>query len=169
MAISAREALSSQGMEGNRLSKFDELLGRIRGVARPVILSIRNIFRKKWRLALTLFTLVLGGAVFVGIFHLHNSMSYTLNTLNHEFTRDDVLINFSQPYRFEQMENMVRQIDGVTYVEGWSDSSVYRIRPNGLESEEMQLIAAPAGSELIQPTVVKGRWLEQRTRTPSSS
>lgn len=160
MAISAREALSSQGMEGNKLGKIDELLGRIRGVARPLILAVRNIFRKKWRLGLTLFTLVLGGAVFIGIYHLHNSMNYTLNALNQEFTRYDVLVNFSQAYRFEQVDNLARQIEGVTYVEGWSDSSVYRIRHNGAESEEMQLIAAPPGSDLIKPTMVRGRWLE---------
>src|SRR3712207_8326038 len=39
------------------------LLERVRGLSRPSLLSLRNTFRRKARLMLTLFTLTLGGAI----------------------------------------------------------------------------------------------------------
>jgi putative ABC transport system permease protein len=159
MLITAREAISQNSLAVQKMGLLEKALGRIRGVARPLILAVRNIFRNKWRLGLTMITLVMGGAVFIGIEHLYNSMMFTLNTLNQEFSRFDVDVNFGQPYRVEQVRPLAEHTEGVTYVEGWSEAQAVRVRPDGSDSETMQFIAPPNNSPLIQPSVLEGRWL----------
>ncbi|HEX7432229.1 MAG TPA: ABC transporter permease, partial [Anaerolineaceae bacterium] len=62
--ITAVEALSgySQAKLPSQDSWFYRNLNKIRRVPRPLLLSLRNTFRRKGRLLLTLFTLTLGGA-----------------------------------------------------------------------------------------------------------
>jgi putative ABC transport system permease protein len=64
--ISPHQAISSYGLGGGfGCSPLDRLIGRIRFLSRPVALSLRNIFRRKARVALTLLTLTLGGVMFI--------------------------------------------------------------------------------------------------------
>jgi putative ABC transport system permease protein len=39
-------------------------------IPRPLVISLRNTFRRKSRLALTLFTLTMGGAIFIAVFNV---------------------------------------------------------------------------------------------------
>ncbi len=41
-------------------------------ISRPILLSIRNTFRKQGRLLLTIFTLTVAGAVFIGVFNVRD-------------------------------------------------------------------------------------------------
>ena len=59
--------------DGFGRSRFDRALQSIRGLSRPTLLSIRNTFRRKARLILTLAALTLGGAVFMSVFTLRAS------------------------------------------------------------------------------------------------
>ena len=63
-----------------RLSWFDwmqvkmtRMLAR-RGIhiPRPFVISLRNTFRRKPRLILTLFTLTMGGAIFMAVFNVRD-------------------------------------------------------------------------------------------------
>ena len=49
--------------------------GRCACLSRPLLLSLRNTFRRKGRLALTLATLTLAGAIFIGVFSIRSSLS----------------------------------------------------------------------------------------------
>ena len=55
LRITVREAIASYGIAaqfGNSL--IDQWVGRIRGLSRPLLMSVRNTFRRKGRLVLTL-------------------------------------------------------------------------------------------------------------------
>ncbi len=54
--MTVREAINSYGLGGGHFgqSRFDRLIERVRGLPRPLLLSLRNTFRRKWRLARTL-------------------------------------------------------------------------------------------------------------------
>src|SRR5919198_2969586 len=79
--ITVREALASAGI-ADRFghSRLDRLVQGIRGFGRPTLLSIRNTFRRKGRLVLTLAALTLGGAVFMSVFSVRASLENTLQT-----------------------------------------------------------------------------------------
>ena len=67
--IPVYNAIYQYGTSGQgRRSILDRLLMRIRMLTPPVLLSLRNTFRNKARLAFTLVTLTLSGAMFIGVF-----------------------------------------------------------------------------------------------------
>ncbi len=53
-------------------SRLSSALNRLGAglLSRPVLLSLRNTFRRKGRLALTLFTLTVAGAIFIAVFNV---------------------------------------------------------------------------------------------------
>ena len=62
-------------------SWFDRLLEHVRGLPRPLLLSLRNTFRRKGRLARTLFALALAGTMFIAVFNLRASMNITIDEI----------------------------------------------------------------------------------------
>ncbi len=156
-----RRAISNNGSgaQGGS-SAFLEGLGRwFRWVSRPLLLSIRNTFRRKGRLALTLFTLTMAGAIFIAVFNVRASLELFLDQIGQHFMAD-ITLTFEQPYRERQIEQVALQVPGVSYVEGWLAASGEIIDENGEGDGKLQIIAPPSGSELIEPDMVAGRWLE---------
>jgi putative ABC transport system permease protein len=74
--VPAREAMSDYGLSSTHFGQglLDRLLEQVRGLSRPMLLSLRNTFRRKGRLALTLATLTLGGAIFMAVFSVRASL-----------------------------------------------------------------------------------------------
>ncbi len=158
--VSAREAMSDYGLSAQKVkrSRTDALLGRVRGLPRPLLLSLRNTFRRKGRLLLTLTTLVLGGAIFIAVFAVRASLMLTLDDM-FKYIDYDVLLAFNRPYRIEQVERMALDVPGVQAAESWRFESARRIRPDDTESESVVIYGPPPNSALIHPNVVEGRWL----------
>ncbi len=158
--ITVREALNSYGIgrDGFGQSWFDRLLERVRGLPRPLLLSVRNTFRRKGRLLLTLTTLILAAAIFIAVFSVRASLQRTLDRAfqNWQF---DILVNFNRSYRTEQLENQALAVPGVALAESWGSAGVRRLRPDGSESDNIVLLAPPTDTQLMAPVLLEGRWL----------
>jgi putative ABC transport system permease protein len=78
-----REAISNYGLGKGQFGRgaFDRLIERVRGLPRPLTLSLRNTFRRKGRLALTLITLTLAGTIFISVVSVRASLMFTLEEL----------------------------------------------------------------------------------------
>jgi len=76
-----RDAINDYGVAGGMSQQglVNRFLGRTRGLPRPVMLSIRNTFRRKGRMALTLIALTLSGAVFISAYNIRASLLLTLD------------------------------------------------------------------------------------------
>ncbi len=127
-------------------------------IPRPFIISLRNTFRRKSRLALTLFTLTMGGAIFISVFNVRVSLHEYIGQIGKYF-RADVTLDFDQSYRLQEIEREVMQVDGVLQVEGWQFSGGELMDDQGNVVENITLLAPPAESRLVQPILVEGRWL----------
>jgi len=158
--ITVREAISTYGLGKGRFGTgvVDRLLGRVRGLSRPLLLSLRNTFRRKGRLALTLTTLTLGGAMFIAVFSVRASTFRTINDAL-EYWRYDAEVSFGRAYRIERIEREALSVPGVVAVESWGFANARRLRPDDSESENIIMIAPPAQTDMIQPVVLEGRWL----------
>jgi putative ABC transport system permease protein len=158
--VTVREAIGSYGLGKGQFGtgRVDRLLGRISGLSRPVMLSLRNTFRRKGRLILTMTTLTLAGAIFVSVFSVRESLLLTLDDLL-AYYQYDVQVTFSRPYRVDQVSRIALQTPGVVGVESWGFGSARRIRPDGSEGNSVTITAPPADSPLIKPTLLAGRWL----------
>jgi putative ABC transport system permease protein len=130
----------------------------VRVLSRPMLLSLRNTFRRKGRLALTLATLTLGGAIFIAVFSVRASLLLTLEDM-FNYVDYDALVGFRRGYRIEQIEEVALQMPGVVAAEAWRFDSGRRIRPDDSESDTIWLRAPRTDSKLVHPTVVEGRWL----------
>jgi putative ABC transport system permease protein len=158
--VTAREAMSDYGLSKSHFGRglVDRLLEQVRGLSRPILLSLRNTFRRKGRLALTLVTLTLGGAIFIAVFSVRASLLLTLEGML-EYVDYDALVGFRRGYRIEQIEREAMQVPGVVAAEAWRFGNARRIRPDDTESDNISLRAPRADSDLVHPDVVEGRWL----------
>jgi putative ABC transport system permease protein len=156
--ISVREAISSYGLGGSfGRSILDRLVGRIRFLPRPLALSLRNTFRHKSRVALTLLTLVMSGVLFIVVMSVGDSLSYSVEMLINDFGLD-VLVALQRPYRTAVLESVTSGIPGVERAEVWE------VRIAALELEDGgsiqgQLWGVPANSRVFNPRIVSGRGL----------
>jgi len=127
-------------------------------IPRPLLISLRNTFRRRGRLMLTLFTLTMGGAIFIAVFNVRVSLYDYMGSIGQYF-RADVTVDFDEAYRLREVEQYLMQVDGVEYVEGWQFASVEALLPDGTVADNISLLAPPAESALVKPILVEGRWL----------
>lgn len=154
------------GQQQTRVSWLDRMLIRLtrmlasRGIhfPRPFIISLRNTFRRRGRLILTLFTLTMGGAIFIAVFNVRATLHDYIGSIGKYFVAD-VTLDFDQPYRLSEIEQMVMQVDGVVGMEGWQFVSGELLDVNGEVLENINIFGPPADSVLIEPLLVKGRWI----------
>lgn len=134
------------------------LLRRGIHLPRPLLISLRNTFRRKRRLALTLFTLTMGGAMFVGVFNVRTTLFNYMDSVGRYFVAD-VTLDFNQPYRLSEVEKTARQVAGVVDVEGWAFAVAEILYPDGTVAENLTVLAPPANSTLVDAQPVSGRWV----------
>jgi len=128
-------------------------------IPRPFLISLRNTFRRRGRLLLTLFTLTMGGAIFIAVFNVRVTLHDYIGAIGKYF-RADVTVDFDQPYRVDKVQQFAMQVPGVVDVEGWQGMSTDLLYPDGSVAETLNILAPPAHSELVQPILVSGRWIQ---------
>jgi putative ABC transport system permease protein len=157
--VTVREALTDYGISRSVERKKASVSRSSLLIPRPMRLSLRNAFRRKARLALTLFTLVLGGAVFIAVFNLWASFYRVVDDLQGYFLAD-VNIQFSHSYRLAEIASLTQSVPGVESVEGWLQYGGTLVREKDETESQVTLIAPPSTSTLIRPILVSGRWLK---------
>jgi putative ABC transport system permease protein len=158
--VSIREAVSDYGIGQGTLGRsfIDRLLEKIHGVSRPLLISLRNTFRRKGRLALTLFTLTLGGAIFIGVFNVRSAITVAVDKTMGYFL-SDVNVSFDKPHRIQQLEPITMSVPGVKSVEGWGFASAQLLSADKQTGTDIYVIAPPAKSKLVQSVMTRGRWV----------
>jgi putative ABC transport system permease protein len=158
--ITVREAISSYGLseEGPDGSAFDRLVERLSGLPRPLMLSLRNTFRRKGRLILTLATLTLAGTIFIAVVSVRASLLLTVDEIL-EYLNYDAEVQLERSYRTDRLEQEALRVPGVVAVESWGSTGTYRLRPDGSEGGDIYLSAPPAETAMLNPRMVAGRWL----------
>lgn len=125
---------------------------------RPLLISLRNTFRRRGRLLLTLFTLTMGGAIFIAVFNVRITLHDYVENVGNYFVAD-VTLDFDRPYRLDAVTQTAYQIPGVTLAEGWAFANAEAVYPDGTAGENLTILAPPAESTLVVPMLVAGRWL----------
>jgi putative ABC transport system permease protein len=157
--VTVREAIASSGISDNfGRSRFDRLLQQIKGPSRPTLLSIRNTFRRKSRLILTLLALTLGGAVFMSVFTLRASLGGTVDETLAYFNYD-VQVQMTEPTRTNVLVRTAEQVPGVVAAEPWTFASAQRVRPDDSTSGNQIVFGLPDGASTVRPVVEEGRFL----------
>ena len=149
---------SSNGEGIVKEGAIERALGRMRGISRILLISLRNTFRKKKRLALTLFTLSLGGAIFIAVFNVQVALNLQMERTMRYFLAD-VNLSFDRLYRTEAIAQALEQIPGITNIEGWIFSNGEILNADGTTGDNIYVFAPPSTSSLVDPLLLEGRWL----------
>jgi putative ABC transport system permease protein len=177
--VPVRVAISDYGVVQGRFGTgiIDRLIAGVGGRYRPFVMSLRNSFRRRARLALTLLTLSAGGLFFMSALNIRASM---INTLDRMFDarKFDLSVAFSGSQPREKIQAAVNKTNGVVLSEEWfsTDASVAETgsvtRSEGLRSpsaaslhggseseDRFSVVALPPDTKLLTPDIVQGRML----------
>jgi len=124
-----------------------------------LLLALRNPFRKRGRLILSLITLTFAGAVFMAIVNLRSSLNAALNDM-FSFWRYDAWLIVDGYIPAERLLNEAKAIPGVEEAETWDFALGRYIRPDHSESSNLYLLAPPAGTRFLDPPIIEGRGLQ---------
>ncbi|MBS3974796.1 MAG: ABC transporter permease [Actinobacteria bacterium] len=137
---------------------IDRLLGLLRGLPRPIALSLRNTFLRKGRLALTLTTLTLAAAVLMSVLTVRSSILQTVDTLS--VWRFDARLTLSGFEPKERVLDIAERGTGVTLAEGMLETSAILQRSDGTEGDAVSFVGLAPESPFVAPRMEQGRWLE---------
>lgn len=156
--VTPHEAISSYGLgTGFGQGPLDRLVGRIRRLPRTLALSLRNTFRNKGRVALTLVTLTLGGVIFIVVMSVSSSLDRTLEVVLGDFGLD-VMVRFNRAHRVAHLVETAEEVPGVSRAEVWDRQRSALLLAAGAE-REIFLWGLPPESDMFDPNIVSGRKL----------
>jgi putative ABC transport system permease protein len=158
--LSVQEALSGiQQQTTTSESWIDHQISRIKGIARPNMIALRNVFRNKGRLALTLVTLSVAGAVFISVFSVRISFMDYISKIGQYFLAD-LNISLASSKRVGEIEQILYSNPKIKYVEPWSGARALLVNADGSNGDSVNFTVMPNGSDLITPIIIDGRWLD---------
>jgi putative ABC transport system permease protein len=172
-AVSVREALAGASVSGAfGTRRLDRLVAGVRGLSRPVLLSVRNAFRRRTRMLSTLGTLAAGGLFFMSALTVRESIIGTLDRMFQAF-RFDLSATFAPPVPREAVERIASRVPGVVGSEGWITTEAALDRPGeaapqspaaghgvaALPVDRFAIAALPIDSTMLAFHIVEGRGL----------
>jgi putative ABC transport system permease protein len=163
-AISVREGLAAWGVSHSAFGTgmFDRAIATVGGNLRPLLLCIRNSFRRRTRLILTLLTLAVSGLFFMSALNIRSSMT---NTLDRSFAlrKYDLQVFLGDMYSSERIERAIGKTPGIVRAESWFTSGASipaKDAPEGddsLDTLSFPIVALPENSKAIDLEIVEGR------------
>ncbi|HEY2740514.1 MAG TPA: FtsX-like permease family protein, partial [Thermoanaerobaculia bacterium] len=158
---------SGTPLEAFGARRFDAWLSRRRGWSPLLALGMRNAFRRRGRLILTLGLLAAGGAMFLAGRDTSEAWKLRLGEVR-SGRKYDVAIRFQKPEPTAQALAVARGIPGVTSAEAWSTAPAAWGDETGLHVAHtypdkghgsFQVTGLPADTRLVNFPVLAGRWL----------
>lgn len=163
-AITVRQAIASYGLGGDFGSSWlDRLIEQLGARLLPsqYATALGNMFRRKGRLLLTQWVLVIAGAAFLIVMSLNSSIELTLDNF---FARDhfDTSLRFSESQRAGRVVPIAVQVSGVDKTELRLVQSASMLLAGQLVKDAgigTTIVGIPPGSDFYTPLMVAGRWL----------
>lgn len=163
--VSVREAVGNHGIKvKERHGWLDRIMFRIRALPRPVLLSLRNSFRKKGRLLLTLGTLTLAGTLFISVINVRTSLTAELDNVLDTLFNYEAQLYFNGNYPATGVQNRTETVDGVVVSGSETGVSAQLIRDDGSEGTYFNIAGIQPESDFVQPKMLSGQWLDSTDR-----
>ncbi|MFY0687199.1 MAG: FtsX-like permease family protein [Cyclobacteriaceae bacterium] len=159
--VSIHHSLNNAGVEESALNEksvLRQLLDML-NLSSSLTFAIRNTFRRKGRLILTVLCLAMGGAIFITSFNLRKSTTSSINK-NFDQQGQDVVIGLKQPVLQTDLDRLIKSVSSVA---SYETGNVYwgsTMQSNQLNSRSFKVRSLPIAAELYRPELVQGRWFE---------
>jgi putative ABC transport system permease protein len=171
----ARVALAATGAaaESFGVGGIDRMLANLGGPFRPVLLAIRNNFRRRTRFVLTVATLATAGLFFLSALDVRTSLVYTLDRL-FGARQYDLAVRLASLYPWEKVEGALRTTPKVARFEPWvvtegalpSDTSPAPVAAHRIHvgdttaSSFVSIVALPPETSMLHFDIARGRALQ---------
>ena len=125
---------------------------------RPLGLPLRAILDRPGRLVVPVLMLGLGGATLMAALDVAAAWR---GAVERDFAgrRFDLLVGFADPQPVDAVRRLLATLPGVTRVECWASASGWIVGPNGVPGGAVTVAGPEAGSALLSPRLLAGRWL----------
>jgi len=164
-AITVRRAITDYGASAP--DRLDRAISKIDLPGDTFTLSVRNIFRRRPRLALTLILLAAGGAMFMAAMNISSAWDRNLDKLM-LYKRYDIELNLAGPVPDKlSIIGDIGSLAGVEKAEAWNsdDMAFYtegtydtvRTYPDKRHASSA-MVALPPDTTLVQLPVTEGTW-----------
>ena len=168
--ISVRAAINDYGINRSAFgtSRLDIWLGKLKGIDRTLLLSLRNTFRRRSRLVLTLTLLAAAGGMFIASLNVRTAWEQNLADAAND-RHYDLEVRLNQPASTANLLPILVRLPGVQQAETWNIAPAAASRPDGLDivhtypdggHGSFTLRSVPRGSQLVSLTMLEGRWLQ---------
>ena len=152
--ITIREAISNYKPENTKnASRFGDL-------PQLINLSIRNTFRRKGRLLLTFFALLLAGAMFIAIIGIRQSMRNAVAELQGDLNYD-ISFDFAQAYPIESIKDEIAKVNQIESIETWAVNDARLVINDEHQTGSIIMYGVPEDTIMAQPAVIHGTWLDE--------
>lgn len=164
-----REAVNDYGVsrESPEMSRTGRYIGRIRGLDRTFMLALRNVFRRRGRLVLTLGLLAAAGAMFMTGLNVKKAWEHYISDAASD-RRYDLEVRLNRPEDEKRIAGLLAGIPRVQRVEIWNMAQAAVRRPEGLHivrtypdrgHGSFTMRSVPPGSKMVRSHLISGRWL----------
>ncbi|MFF4574378.1 FtsX-like permease family protein [Streptomyces sp. NPDC001410] len=166
--ITVRQAIDDHGADravpGGRLER---VLTRLRGLGRTRMLALRNMFRRRGRLALSVGLLAVAGAMFLTGLNTADGW----NSLVGQGIRQrsyDLEIRLDRSYPADRLTALARSTPGVRDAEGWGRTATTVHHPGRVDvahvypdegHDSFTVMAPSADTRMVHLPLKAGRWL----------
>lgn len=165
-----RESLQDFGVSSAQFGtrSFDSWLSQLRFFNRGLLFALRNAFRRRTRLLLTLSLLSLAGAVFLAALNVRAAWEKNLADAASD-RRYDLEIRLNQAQPEAEIVPLIAQVAGVAKVETWNFAAAAAFREDGLDvvrtypdggHASFTLRSRPVDSNLVRLRLLTGRLLQ---------
>ncbi len=124
---------------------------------RQLVLALRNSFRRPARLAITLISLGVGGALLITA---GNTYAALLTTIREALAGrgDDVEVRLDRPAPIAPLLDRLRSLPGVASAEAWGAVPASLDLGAPVTSDAFTLLAPPESSRQLRLNLIQGRW-----------
>jgi putative ABC transport system permease protein len=169
--ISVRAALDNYGinLKFQGAQSRGSFISRLSFLNEGVKLSMRNVFRQRSRLAMTVGLLAAGGAMFMTALNVSEAWE---NNLNKIYTQRlyDLEVKLNDRIEPDELLRKINDIEGVKIAEAWNYSSTSIFIEGAHDVSQtypdkghgsFTMLALPPDTKLFMPTLSEGVWLSR--------
>ncbi|MER8010851.1 ABC transporter permease [Streptomyces sp. NPDC094149] len=166
--ITVRQAIDDHGADSAAPGGLlDRVLTRLRGPSRTQMMALRNMFRRRGRLVLSVGLLAVAGTMFLtGLNTAGGWSSLVAQSIGQRHY--DIEIRLDKPYPADRLTALAHATQGVSDAEAWGRTAatvhtagridVAHVYPDEAH-DSFTVLAPPADTRLTRLPLVAGRWL----------
>lgn len=156
LRISVKEAVSDYGINNQIISGKGV---EISFLSRPVLLSLRNMFRRKGRFLLNVVILTFAGSLFIAVLSnlitVQNAINESVGMLNYDYE-----MTVTGQVEEERISELADEAEEISAYEVWKEATAWHLYGDGQIGNAYSLISPEDSSAMIEPVMISGRWIE---------